>query len=93
MLRAMYPNTSIPEPTDFYYHRWNADPLYRGSYSNWPPSFFVGHHENMRANVGRVYFGGEATSQKYFGMSYYSHSARFVHSNRFHSRVFTWRIL
>ncbi|KAH9887071.1 amine oxidase [Cubamyces lactineus] len=68
VLRAMYPNTTIPEPLAFLYPRWHTDPLFRGSYSNWPPSFFSEHHENLRANVGdRLWFAGEATSQKYFG--------------------------
>ncbi|KAK0213531.1 amine oxidase [Armillaria fumosa] len=67
VLRKMYPNVTIPEPTDFLFPRWNSDPLYRGSYSNWPPSFFSQHHDNLRSNVGRLYFAGEATSQRYFG--------------------------
>ncbi|KAK0478780.1 amine oxidase [Armillaria novae-zelandiae] len=67
VLRKMYQNVTIPEPTDFLFPRWNSDPLYRGSYSNWPPSFFSQHHDNLRSNAGRLYFAGEATSQKYFG--------------------------
>ncbi|KAI0334153.1 amine oxidase [Cubamyces sp. BRFM 1775] len=68
VLRAMYPNVTIPEPLAFLFPRWHTDPLFRGSYSNWPPSFFSEHHENLRANVGeRLWFAGEATSQKYFG--------------------------
>ncbi|KAK0432129.1 amine oxidase [Armillaria borealis] len=67
VLRKMYPNATIPEPTEFLFPRWNSDPLYRGSYSNWPPSFFSQHHDNLRSNIDRLYFAGEATSQKYFG--------------------------
>ncbi|KAK0463120.1 uncharacterized protein EV420DRAFT_1618926 [Desarmillaria tabescens] len=67
VLQKMYPNITIPEPTEFLFPRWNSDPLYRGSYSNWPPSFFSQHHDNLRSNVDRLYFAGEATSQKYFG--------------------------
>jgi len=68
VLRAMYPNITVPEPTAFYFPRWHSDPLFRGSYSNWPPSFFSGHHENLRATVDqRLWFAGEATSLKYFG--------------------------
>lgn len=69
VLRSMFPNVTIPAPLDFYFPRWHSDPLYRGSYSNWPASFFSEHHDNLRANVQRLYFGGEATSQKYFGES------------------------
>jgi polyamine oxidase len=70
VLRSMYPNTTIPEPDAFYFPRWQSDPLYRGSYSNWPSSFLRGHHTNLRATVERrLWFGGEATSLKYFGRS------------------------
>ncbi|KAJ7180590.1 amine oxidase [Mycena filopes] len=67
VLGAMYPNITIPEPTAFFFPRWFSDPLYRGSYSNWPASFVSPHHSNLRANVGRLWFSGEAMSQKYFG--------------------------
>jgi polyamine oxidase len=70
VLRSMYPNATIPEPDAFYFPRWKSDPLYRGSYSNWPSSFLKAHHTNLRATVdGRLWFGGEATSLKYFGTS------------------------
>jgi len=73
VLRSMCPNTTIPEPDAFYFPRWQSDPLYRGSYSNWPSSFLKTHHVNLRASVGqRLWFGGEATSLKYFG---YLHGA------------------
>ncbi|KAH7921135.1 amine oxidase [Leucogyrophana mollusca] len=68
VLRAMFPNVTIPEPLDFYFPRWNSNPLFRGSYSNWPASFVGGHWENLRATVAdRLWFAGEATSLKYFG--------------------------
>ncbi|CCM00964.1 uncharacterized protein FIBRA_03012 [Fibroporia radiculosa] len=68
VLQAMYPNVTIPQPTAFYFPRWHTNPLFRGSYSNWPASFFNGHHENLRATVDqRLWFAGEATSLKYFG--------------------------
>lgn len=67
VLHSMYPNVSIPAPLDFKFARWHTDPLYRGSYSNWPPSLVSQHHDNLRANVDRLFFAGEATSQKYFG--------------------------
>ncbi|KZS91278.1 amine oxidase [Sistotremastrum niveocremeum HHB9708] len=67
VLQTMFPHVKIPEPLDFMFPRWNANPLFRGSYSNWPPSFFSQHHQNLRANVGRLWFSGEAMSLKYFG--------------------------
>lgn len=74
VLRTMYPNTTIPEPLDFKFHRWHNDPLFRGSYSNWPPSFVRQHHDNFRANVGRLYFAGEGTSQDFYGKLFISSS-------------------
>ena len=38
-----------------------------GSYSNWPPSTSLKAHQNLHANVGRLFFAGEATSQEFFG--------------------------
>ncbi|EIM90264.1 amine oxidase [Stereum hirsutum FP-91666 SS1] len=73
VLRSMYPNETIPEPDAFYLPRWNSDPLYRGSFSNWPASLVTGHHLNLRATVeDRLWFAGEATSQRFFG---YLHGA------------------
>ncbi|KAG0694709.1 hypothetical protein DFH29DRAFT_1033165 [Suillus ampliporus] len=31
VLRAMYPNTTVPDPVAFHFKRWHADPLFRGS--------------------------------------------------------------
>ncbi|KAI0776570.1 amine oxidase [Trametes elegans] len=68
VLQSMFPNTSIPAPLDFYFHRWHSDPLFRGSYSNWPANFLSEHQSNLRANVDeRLWFAGEATSKKHFG--------------------------
>ncbi|KAF8131276.1 amine oxidase [Mycena galopus ATCC 62051] len=68
VLQTMFPNTTIPTPTAFFFPRWFSDPLYRGSFSNWPSGFVSPHHTNIRANIGkRLWFSGEGTSQKYFG--------------------------
>ncbi|KZT22391.1 putative flavin-containing polyamine oxidase [Neolentinus lepideus HHB14362 ss-1] len=67
VLRLMYPNTTIPEPTAFFYPRWSLEPWARGSYSNWPPGTTLEMHQNLRANVGRLWFAGEHTSAEYFG--------------------------
>ena len=67
----IYPHLSpseIPDPVDFYFERWWGNPLFRGSYSNWPASFFEEHHEDLVRMVGgRVGFAGEHTSAKHFG--------------------------
>ena len=39
----------------------------RGSYSNWPPGLTLEMHQNLRANVGRVWFAGEHTHPEYYG--------------------------
>lgn len=70
VLQSMYPDIDLPEPVDFYFQRWHSDPLFRGSYSNWPASFLSEHQANLRANVHeRLWFAGEATSRKHFGES------------------------
>lgn len=37
VLQMMYPKITVPEPTSIMFPRWHSDPLYRGSFSNWPP--------------------------------------------------------
>jgi polyamine oxidase len=67
VLRQMFPNITVPEPIAFTYPRWTQTNWMYGSYSNWPSGTTLEMHENLRANVGRVYFAGEATSTEYFG--------------------------
>ncbi|KAJ3499699.1 hypothetical protein NLG97_g150 [Lecanicillium saksenae] len=67
VLRQMYPNVTIPEPTAFMYPRWTKTPWAYGSYSNWPVGTTLEMHQNLRANAGRLWFAGEATSAEYFG--------------------------
>ncbi|KDR74115.1 hypothetical protein GALMADRAFT_269603 [Galerina marginata CBS 339.88] len=74
VVRSMFPKATIPEPLEFFFPHWHSNPLFRGSYSNWPPSFASQHFDNLRANVDRLFFAGEATSRKYFG---YLHGAYF----------------
>ncbi|KAI7899277.1 uncharacterized protein BX663DRAFT_564093 [Cokeromyces recurvatus] len=67
VLRQMY-GDDIPEPTDFLFPRWRSNPLFRGSYSNWPIGELDEHHANMKASLkNRVWFAGEAMSAHYFG--------------------------
>ncbi|KAL9637820.1 MAG: hypothetical protein Q9164_001963 [Protoblastenia rupestris] len=72
VLRNMFGAENVPEPIDFLYPRWSLEPWTYGSYSNWPPGTTLEMHQNLRANVGRLFFAGEATSQQYFG---YLHGA------------------
>lgn len=67
VLRQMFPHVNVPEPTSFYYPRWGQTPWSYGSYSNWPAGTTLEMHQNLRANVDRLYFAGEAQSAEYFG--------------------------
>lgn len=84
-LQHMFPDRDVPFPIDILIPRWRQHPLFRGSYSNWPIGMSLQHHENMRAplpapstssadptSLPRLWFAGEATSQKHFG---YLHGA------------------
>ncbi|KAH8690275.1 putative flavin-containing polyamine oxidase [Talaromyces proteolyticus] len=67
VLRDMYGAENVPDPIAFMYPRWSLEPWAYGSYSNWPYGVTLEMHQNLRANVGRLYFAGEATSTEYFG--------------------------
>ncbi|EPQ50455.1 amine oxidase [Gloeophyllum trabeum ATCC 11539] len=71
VLGRMYPNVTIPEPIAFHIPHWLSDPLFRGSYSNWPATFTRSQHAALRAKVGgkkgKVWFAGEHTSEQWFG--------------------------
>jgi len=71
VVRSMFSNVTVPEPSEFFFPRWHSNKLFRGSYSNWPPAFTSQHLDNLRANVNRLYFAGEATSRKYFGQIFF----------------------
>ncbi|PYH41327.1 putative flavin containing polyamine oxidase [Aspergillus saccharolyticus JOP 1030-1] len=66
VLREMF-QTEIPHPTAVTYPRWSQEPWAYGSYSNWPVGTTLEMHQNLRANAGRLWFAGEATSAPYFG--------------------------
>ncbi|KAF7192187.1 Polyamine oxidase 1 [Pseudocercospora fuligena] len=75
VLKEMFPNITIPEPTAILYPRWSQEPWARGSYSYWPPSTSLQMHQNLRANVGRMFYAGEHISGQFYGFlhgSWYS---------------------
>lgn len=78
VLREMFPDKHVPEPTAFMYPRWTKFPWSYGSYSNWPAGTTLEMHQNLRANAGRLWFAGEATSAEYFG---------FLHGAYFEGRI------
>lgn len=78
VLQTMFPKINVPMPIDILVPRWRNNPLFRGSYSNWPIGMLTEHHDNMRAPLPqqsaqpRLWFAGEAMSQDYYG---YLHGA------------------
>ncbi|KAF5591423.1 polyamine oxidase precursor [Fusarium pseudocircinatum] len=67
VLRSMFPDKHVPEPTAFMYPRWSMEEWSYGSYSNWPVGMTLEKHQNLRANVDRLWFAGEANSAEFFG--------------------------
>ncbi|KAI8377544.1 uncharacterized protein BYT42DRAFT_570659 [Radiomyces spectabilis] len=75
VLRRMFPEIDLPDPTAILIPRWHSNPLFRGSYSNWPIGVLADHHQNMRAPLAgphshdrpRLWFAGEAMSAEYYG--------------------------
>lgn len=67
VLRQMFPGKEIPHPTAFTFPRWTKTDWAYGSYANWPIGTTLEMHANLRANVDRLWFAGEATSAGYFG--------------------------
>ncbi|KAF5630336.1 n1-acetylpolyamine oxidase [Fusarium sp. NRRL 52700] len=67
VLRLMFPDKNVTTPTAFTYPRWSTEPWAYGSYSNWPVGMTLEKHQNMRANVQRLWFAGEANSAEFFG--------------------------
>jgi polyamine oxidase len=67
VLYTMFGKENVPDPIDFMYPRWSTEPWAMGSYSNWPPGYSIETHQNLRANLGRLWFAGEATSAEYYG--------------------------
>ena len=64
-LRQIY-GDDIPDPISVTIPDWWVNPLFRGTYSNIPP-FRFSEIGNLQEAVGRLHFGGEATSEEYIG--------------------------
>lgn len=70
VLRAMFPDITVPEPVAIIMPIWASNPLFYGSYSNYGPSYEPAESENLKATLNKhLWFAGEATSVKYFGKS------------------------
>ncbi|KAL6702393.1 hypothetical protein ACN47E_002198 [Coniothyrium glycines] len=68
VLRKMFPAVEVPDPISFLYPRWTLEPWVFGSYSDWPLGASLEMHQNLRANLGRLWFAGEAMSTQYLGL-------------------------
>ena len=66
VLRNMY-GDSIPNATDILMSDWSQNPLTKGSYSNLPVEFRTECYQKLESRVGRLFFGGEATSLEFYG--------------------------
>lgn len=67
VLRSMFPDIDVPDPIAFTYPRWSQTPWAYGSFSCWPAGTTLEMHQNLRANVDKLWFAGEHTSSSYFG--------------------------
>ena len=67
VLRGLYGEHAVPYPTDIMLSGWLNDPLQMGSFSlpHTDTSRRVIHQ--LQTSVGRIYFGGEATDEKFSG--------------------------
>uniref|UniRef100_A0ACD5UKN0 Uncharacterized protein n=1 Tax=Avena sativa TaxID=4498 RepID=A0ACD5UKN0_AVESA len=72
VLRKMFPGKEVPEATEILVPRWWSNRFFKGTFSNWPIGVSRYEFDLIRAPVGRVYFTGEHTSEKYNG---YVHGA------------------
>uniref|UniRef100_A0A2N9G4S7 Amine oxidase domain-containing protein n=1 Tax=Fagus sylvatica TaxID=28930 RepID=A0A2N9G4S7_FAGSY len=66
VLRNMF-GPNIPNATDILVPRWWNNRFQRGSYSNYP---IISNHQdfqNIKAPVGRIFFSGEHTSERFSG--------------------------
>ncbi|KAL7616418.1 hypothetical protein Lser_V15G03916 [Lactuca serriola] len=66
VLRNMF-GPDIPEASDILVPRWWNNRFQRGSYSNYPIYADSTMFENIKAPVGRIFFTGEHTSERFSG--------------------------
>ncbi|XP_077984537.1 uncharacterized protein LOC144439142 [Glandiceps talaboti] len=66
VLRGLFGET-IPDPTHIHVSKWGTDPLQFGAYSNWPVEVSLESFRRLQAAVGKLYFAGEATHERYNG--------------------------
>ncbi|XP_072050307.1 uncharacterized protein [Amphiura filiformis] len=69
VLRNMYGESNVPDPTEFYMSRFATDENLYGTFASWP----IGTNPKdaamrLRAPVGRVYFAPEDAADEYIGI-------------------------
>jgi len=65
-MNCSYPLTRFVSSA-IYYYRWSEDPFTQGSYSEPVVGFSSDDFMKLGQNLGRLYFGGEATSEDWYG--------------------------
>ena len=71
VLKDMYGDKAV-YPEDILIPDWHSNPLFYGSYSNWPIGVDKTVYDNLDAPIGNLYMAGEACSYTYNG---YLHGA------------------
>eukprot|EP00588_Corethron_pennatum_P033040 CAMPEP_0194346556 /NCGR_PEP_ID=MMETSP0171-20130528/105495_1 /TAXON_ID=218684 /ORGANISM="Corethron pennatum, Strain L29A3" /LENGTH=555 /DNA_ID=CAMNT_0039113699 /DNA_START=175 /DNA_END=1842 /DNA_ORIENTATION=- len=72
VLRKEYGSDIVSEVTAAHVTNWTNDPLFFGSYSDWPLGYTEEEHMSMIEPLNRLHFGGEHTAAESFG---YGHGA------------------
>ncbi|XP_066398685.1 polyamine oxidase 7-like [Miscanthus floridulus] len=90
VLRDMFPDADVPAPDeiDIFVPRWWSNRFFKGSYSNWPIGVSRYEYDQLRAPVGRVYFTGEHTSERYNGYVHGAYLAGIDSANILINRIF-----
>ncbi|XP_033123897.1 uncharacterized protein LOC117122435 [Anneissia japonica] len=63
VLRQIFGDNNVPDPTDILVSGWSRNPLTLGAYSIWTPDMEEECFEKMMSRVGNIFFGGEYTSE------------------------------
>jgi polyamine oxidase len=66
LLQTMY-GEGVPAPIDIYVPDWIQNPLFHGTFSNYPADLNDEIYKNFLKPLGTLVFSGEATSEDYAG--------------------------
>ncbi len=67
VLRAVYRNNAIPEPSTILFMDWGSDPSFLGMFINLRPGSDEASANSLISPEGGMYIAGEGTSFKYSG--------------------------